>query len=143
MLFHHEEHEEDILTTEDEKARRKPSFPVARSKFPFRACLGPPTTPHSPLALQTWPQSRRIHSPRRGYSFNTDLTDIIYVVSIEGIPEFRALSEFTEHYHAERNHQGLGNNIIIPGEEVGQTDGDVQRRERLGGILSYYFRETA
>ncbi len=55
----------------------------------------------------------------------------------------KALTEFTAHYHEERNHQGLDNNIITPGEEVGLTEGDILRRERLGGILSYYHREVA
>jgi len=55
----------------------------------------------------------------------------------------KALTEFSAHYHGERNHQGLGNNVIIPGQEVGQAKGDIQHRERLGGILSYYFRDAA
>jgi putative transposase len=55
----------------------------------------------------------------------------------------RALTEFAEHYHAERNHQGLGNNIITPGEEVGRTSGDIQCSDRLGGMLRYYHREVA
>jgi len=55
----------------------------------------------------------------------------------------KALTEFTAYYHEERNHQGLGNNIIQPGSEVGQTEGDIHRRERLGGMLSYYHREAA
>jgi hypothetical protein len=54
-----------------------------------------------------------------------------------------ALTQFSAHYHEERNHQGLENNIIQPGSEVGLTEGDIQRRERLGGILSYYFRDAA
>jgi len=55
----------------------------------------------------------------------------------------KALTEFTAHYHGERNHQGLGSRIITPGEEVGRTEGDVHRRERLGGMLSYYHRQAA
>jgi len=43
----------------------------------------------------------------------------------------------------ERNHQGLGNRLIEPGEEVGRTAGDVACRERLGGILRYYYRQAA
>jgi len=38
----------------------------------------------------------------------------------------RALKEFVAHYHTERNHQGLGNRIIDPGDEVGKELGDVQ-----------------
>jgi putative transposase len=55
----------------------------------------------------------------------------------------RALSEFTAYYHEERNHQGLDNDIIQPGPEVGRIEGAIHRRERLGGMLSYYHREAA
>jgi putative transposase len=55
----------------------------------------------------------------------------------------RALKEFVAHYHGERNHQGLENRIIDPGDEVGQTVGDIHCRERLGGMLRYYHREAA
>ena len=55
----------------------------------------------------------------------------------------RALKQFVTHYNTERNHQGLGNRIIDPGDEVGEGDGDVRCRERLGGMLRYYHREAA
>ena len=55
----------------------------------------------------------------------------------------RALREFAEHFHHERNHQGLGNRIIDAGTEVGRTQGEVQCRERLGGLLRYYYRNAA
>ncbi|MCZ6736162.1 MAG: integrase core domain-containing protein, partial [Planctomycetota bacterium] len=54
-----------------------------------------------------------------------------------------AISEYVEHYHAERNHQGLENAIIAPVSEVGELSGPVLRRERLGGMLSYYHRKAA
>jgi len=50
---------------------------------------------------------------------------------------------FLEHYHAERSHQGLGNRLIEPGEEAGRTTGQIACRERLGGLLRYYYREAA
>ncbi len=55
----------------------------------------------------------------------------------------RALKEFAEHYHHERNHQGLENRIIDAGTEVGPTQGEVQCRRRLGGMLRYYYRSAA
>ena len=55
----------------------------------------------------------------------------------------RALREFGEHFHHERNHQGLGNRIIDAGTEVGRTQGELQCRERLGGLLRYYYRNAA
>jgi len=44
-----------------------------------------------------------------------------------------AISEYLDHYHAERNHQGLAHRIIEPGAEVGRKAGDIICRERLGG----------
>ena len=55
----------------------------------------------------------------------------------------RALKQFVAHYHLERNHQGLENRIIDPGAEVGRENGEIQCRERLGGMLRYYYREAA
>jgi len=53
------------------------------------------------------------------------------------------LTHYLEHYHAERNHQGLGNHLIAPEPEVGRQTGPVVRRERPSGLLSYYHREAA
>jgi transposase InsO family protein len=54
-----------------------------------------------------------------------------------------AVRQFLDHYHEERNHQGLENKIIDPGEGVEQTAGTIQCRERLGGMLRYYYRDAA
>lgn len=54
-----------------------------------------------------------------------------------------ALAQFEAHYHAERNHQGLDNNLIEPDEAVGRVDGNIARRNRLGGMLRYYYRQAA
>jgi putative transposase len=52
---------------------------------------------------------------------------------------FRALDEFVAHYHRERNHQGLGNELIAPATAAaGGTQ--VRCRDRLGGLLRYYHR---
>jgi len=48
-----------------------------------------------------------------------------------------------EGYHQERNHQGLRIKIIESGEEIGQCDGEIECRERLGGMLRYYHRAAA
>jgi putative transposase len=55
----------------------------------------------------------------------------------------RAMKSYLAHYHQERKHQGLGNTIIIPGEEVGRAGGEIDCRERLGGLLRYYHRRAA
>jgi putative transposase len=55
----------------------------------------------------------------------------------------QATSDYLQHYHRERNHQGLDNRLIEPDAEVGMTAGTVQCRERLGGLLRYYHRTAA
>ena len=55
----------------------------------------------------------------------------------------RALAQFEAHYHGERNHQGLDNRLIEPGNEVGCAEGKVACRKRLGGMLRYYYRQAA
>jgi transposase InsO family protein len=54
----------------------------------------------------------------------------------------RALNEYVEHFHAERNHQGKGNVLLFP-RRVNTRRGHVQCRERLGGLLRYYHQEAA
>ena len=55
----------------------------------------------------------------------------------------KATAEFMAHYHSERNHQGLANALICPEPEHAGDEGEVHRRERLGGLLNYYYREAA
>lgn len=56
----------------------------------------------------------------------------------------RAIGEYVEHYHEERNHQGRGNVLLFPSAKLEpKCDRPVERRERLGGLLKYYYREAA
>ena len=55
----------------------------------------------------------------------------------------RALSEYVEHYHAERNHQGKGNVLLFPRDADIRHAQAMQCRERLGGLLRYYHQEAA
>jgi putative transposase len=54
----------------------------------------------------------------------------------------RALNEFDQHYHSERNHQGKDNVLLFPypDEMKDPPNGSVCCRERLGGLLRYYCR---
>jgi putative transposase len=49
----------------------------------------------------------------------------------------RMIEEYAEHYHLERNHQGLGNRLI-DGEPSTLPSRRVECRERLGGLLRFY-----
>jgi len=61
-----------------------------------------------------------------------------------GVKSLQAATvSFLEHFHAERNHQGIGNQLIVPGNAVGRPAGEIACRERLGGTLRYYYRKAA
>jgi len=51
----------------------------------------------------------------------------------------RAVAEYFEHYHGERNHQGLDNRLIS-GPPVIHITSRVRCRPRLGGLLNFYER---
>jgi transposase InsO family protein len=50
-----------------------------------------------------------------------------------------AVGEYVEHYHTERNHQGL-NNRLISTPPVIRTTNRLRRHPRLGGLLNFYQR---
>lgn len=55
----------------------------------------------------------------------------------------KAVNEYVEHYHHERNHQGLDNLIPFPYAPRNEgKSGSVVKFERLGGLLNYYHRES-
>ncbi|NIW86590.1 MAG: DDE-type integrase/transposase/recombinase [Gammaproteobacteria bacterium] len=55
----------------------------------------------------------------------------------------RALGEHGSHYVRERNHQGVGNKLLEPTNVIAFPTELAQRRERLGGMLNFYYREAA
>ena len=55
----------------------------------------------------------------------------------------RTITAFLENYHAERNHQGLDNELIEPRDEVSLAARKIECHERLGGLLKYYHRRAA
>ena len=55
----------------------------------------------------------------------------------------RAVAEYVDHYHWERNHQGLGNRLIYKSGAIAANEGPIYRRQRLGGMLNFYYCEAA
>jgi transposase InsO family protein len=66
--------------------------------------------------------------------------ECLHQVILIGERHFRhTIAEFVEHYHLERNHQGLDNRLIA-GAPATDAAGRVRRCSRLGGLLNYYER---
>ena len=53
-----------------------------------------------------------------------------------------AALQYLEHYHRERPHQGLRNELLVAHERI-LPNGSVKRRQRLGGLLNFYYHEAA
>ena len=54
----------------------------------------------------------------------------------------RVVTQFLEHYHLERPHQGKGNQLLFPAPVPprSRSVGRIQCHERLGGLLKFYQR---
>ena len=55
----------------------------------------------------------------------------------------RLVHEYVEHYQRERNHQGCENQLLERAPPPVRLKANIQRRERLGGLLNSYYREAA
>ncbi len=53
------------------------------------------------------------------------------------------IKEYVEHYHTERNHQGIENKLIERNDGGEQCVGSVASHMRLGGMLKFYHRLAA
>ena len=80
-------------------------------------------------------------SPSAGLAYQT--------ITLSGDDALRVrryvLSETMEHYHAERHHEGIGGRLIRPevSNDNVNLDGQIECRERLGGLLRFYSRSAA
>jgi len=92
--------------------------------------LLPPKSPNLKACMERWFRSLKTECLDRMVFFGRK--------SLEN-----AVREYVEHYHAERNHQGLGNELIEPSEDADSVAGRIECRERLGGMLKYYHRRAA
>jgi hypothetical protein len=90
--------------------------------------------------------------PLRSPNLNTHCERFVRSIQEEALEQLVMLGEravdyvihrYLAHYHHERNHQDLGNQLITPAADLASHSGRVKRRKRLGGLLSYYYRDAA
>ncbi len=107
-----------------------PAFRDILKSEGVNAVLLPPRSPNLNAHLERFHRSIKEECPERMIFFGE--------ASLRN-----AMVSYLEHYHTERNHQGLDNRILMPGEEVGRASGAIECSERLGGLLRYYYRKAA
>ena len=79
------------------------------------------------------------HAERFVRSIKSECLDQMIFLGRESL--VRAIAEYAVHYHEERSHQGIGNEIISGA--MAQGEGRIEVSERLGGLLKYYHRRAA
>ena len=94
-----------------------------------------------PIVLPPQSPNLNAHCERFVRSIKEEMLDRMIFLGEDALRY--AMRHYLTHYHHERNHQGLENQLIAPEPVVGGHMGAVRRRERLGGLLSYYYREAA
>ena len=111
------------------------------TKFgPLRRYLDEHTT-IKPVLLPPWSPDLNAHLERQFISMKSECLDRLIFFGERSLR--RALRQWVAHYHAERNHQGLGNQLVARHDQGESSAGEVKRSERLGGLLRYYHRRAA
>ena len=95
----------------------------------------PPKSPNLNALAERWVRTVKTECMRN-----------VLILGINGLR--RLLTDYVEHYNAERPHQGLGNKPPIPiagAQQLvpGQTAGKIACRTRCGGVISHYHRLAA
>ena len=94
-----------------------------------------------PIALPPHSPNLNAHCERFVRSIKAEALEQMVMLGERSL--YYAIYQYLAHYHTERNHQGLDNQLIASEGAVGSQMGHVVRRERLGGLLSYSHREAA
>jgi hypothetical protein len=87
-------------------------------------------------------QRRRLAAKTKGLGRKL-LAEFATIVTPETLLAWHRQLIAHKYDHAERNHQGLANQLISPEPDHLNNAGEVQRRQRLGGLLNYYYRAAA
>ena len=95
-----------------------------------------------PVKLPPRSPNLNAYAERFILSIKSECLDRMILAGVRSLQH--VLKEYAAHYHCERNHQGVGNTLIIPQSATGEcTDGAINCRERLGGLLKFYHRQAA
>jgi hypothetical protein len=90
---------------------------------------------------KSWSMSSRWLGARFHGSFKREVAQRMIFFGEQHLQ--RSIDEFLEYYHCERNHQGLAGQIIDSEKSIGSTHGKLRRRQRIGGLLNYYYSDAA
>jgi putative transposase len=94
-----------------------------------------------PIVLPPRSPNLNAHAERLVRSIKEAAVDRMVMVGAPALSY--VVHQYLAHDHAERNHQGLADQLIAPEPDLGSHSSPVRRRERLGGLLRYYDCDAA
>jgi hypothetical protein len=117
------EHRARPVPGDDQKARKPPAWPDLRN-------------------LQNLPNAPNCNAYAERFVRSAKEECLERIVPLGERHLRRTLQEFAAHDHCERNRQGLANELVerSPPQRV---TGAVRHRQRVGGILNFYYRPAA
>jgi len=95
----------------------------------------------NPIVLPARSPNLNAHCERFVRSIKEEALDQMMMLGERSL--YYTIQQYLAHYHHERNHQGLANQLIAAEPGMRSHGDQVRRRERLGGLLSYYYRDAA
>jgi putative transposase len=94
-----------------------------------------------PIVLPPRSPNLNAHCERFIRSIREEVLDHILILGERSL--LYVIEQYLVHDHAERNHQGLDNQLIAPALDSKNHSGHARTRARLGGLLSHYYRDAA
>ena len=92
----------------------------------------------TPVKTSVRSPNMNAHMERFFRSFKSELTSRMIFFGENALR--RAVKAYLQHYHEERNHQGLENELIVPFDKPPDITKPIESQERLGGLLRFYHR---
>jgi hypothetical protein len=113
----------------DRDSKFSDAFKAVLAKAAIEVVHCPPSAPDCNAIAERWIRSAKNEVLDRMIFFGQGSLD-------------RALAQYELFHNRERPHQGLGNSLVTPTGHADATDGPVRVRERLGGLLNFYYRRA-
>ncbi|MFC1588108.1 integrase core domain-containing protein [Planctomycetota bacterium] len=124
---------DDYLIHDRDGIFTKTAFDDDMKRARVKLVLLPPRSPNLNAFAERWVRSVRQECLNHFIPLGKDFLEHV-------------LKEYVAYYNTERNHQGMDNQLLRRKDDIERIkarSGEIQCKQRLGGLLKYYFREAS